>query len=93
MRTSEVNGRLWTLEGAREFVKGEKNMRLTAAEARSMSYAYKINKIYSMIKDAAEQGDYSIYVDITNENIIKQLKEDGYNVAEMSYKDKYRVAW
>lgn len=90
---SEVNGRLWTLEGAREFFKGENKMRLNAAEARSISYAYKVNKIYSMIKDAAEQGDYSIYAEILNENIIKQLKKDGYSVEEMNHNDKYRITW
>ena len=90
---SEVNGRLWTLEGAREFFKGENKMRLSAAEARSISYVYKVNKIYDMIKDAAEQGDYSIYVEILNENIIQQLKKDGYNVAEMNHNDKYRITW
>ena len=90
---SEVNGRLWTLEGAREFLKGRIDMRIIATEARKMSYAYKINTIYDMIKDAAEQGDYSICVEILNEKIIKQLKEDGYNVSEMNYNDKYRITW
>lgn len=89
----EVNGRLWTLNDARKFLKGEIDMRIIAAEARKMSYAYKVNKIYSMIKDAAEQGDYSIYAEILNENIIKQLKEDGYNVAEINHSDKYRITW
>lgn len=68
-------------------------MRLNAAEARSMSYAYKLNKIYSMIKDAAEQGDYSIYTEILHESIIRQLREDGYGVQEMNHNDKYRITW
>ena len=89
----KVNGRFQTLEVLVNFLKGENKMRLNAAEARSMSYAYKVNKIYSMIKDAAEQGDYSIYAEILNENIIKQLKKDGYSVEEMNHNDKYRITW
>ena len=68
-------------------------MRIIAAEARKISYPYKINKIYDMIKDAAEKGEYSIYVEILNENIIKQLEKDGYNIAEMNCNDKYRIIW
>lgn len=68
-------------------------MRIIAAEARKMSCAYKINKIYDMIKEAAEWGKYSIYVEILNENIINQLEKDGYSVAEMDSNYKYRIAW
>ena len=68
-------------------------MKIIAAEARKISYTYKINKIYDMIKDAAEQGEYSIYVEILNENIINQLEKDGYNIVEMNCNDKYRITW
>ena len=90
---SEVNGRLWTLEGAREFLKGENKMRLNAAEARKISYETKVNIIYEKIQEAAEMGENLIYIEILHESIIRQLREDGYSVQEMNHNDKYRITW
>ena len=90
---SEVNGRLWILEGAREFFKRRSEMKLTAAEARKISYETKVNIIYEKIQAAAEKGENLVYAEILHESIIRKLREDGYGVQEMNHNDKYRITW
>ena len=90
---SEVNGRLWTLEGAREFLEEKNKMKLTAEKARKISYEAKINMIYDRIMKAANRGENEVYVEILHQGIIKNLEENEYILKELNQKNKYKITW
>lgn len=68
-------------------------MRIVAADARKMSYESKVNAIYDTIIETAEMGENSFSVEIMDEDIVKQLKEDGYVVVNLNHNDRYRIKW
>ena len=68
-------------------------MRIVAADTRKISYESKVNAIYDMIIETAEMGENSFCVEIIDEDIIKQLKEDGYEVIDLNHSDRYRIKW
>lgn len=67
-------------------------MKITAAEARKMSYIAELKRIYDTIQNAASEEKYSTYIIINNKNIISELWHNGYIVKDVG-DSEYWVIW
>ena len=68
-------------------------MKLTAEQARKISYTAELTRVYNTIHEVAREEKYVAVIIIHSPSIIYELLQHGYFIEDLNQDSKYLVKW